>query len=213
MLLCIHAVRGQGGVALEGSWGYNTHFGQWGAAAVSARHAMPRHFQIRGGVRIISYPAFAADLRPAYFHELNCGRITAGPVVSWLHQSGTDNICAGIGAGMQMRHWSFSLGWYHRTIRAAGYRRGLTEPSNLLYEIAANVMPPEHRWNILAAITNSALTAVERAYQPTVALTGVWHPSTHTGIWLRAEYKPAGVFNMSHNYYQSSLNLGFEYAW
>ena len=207
------AGRGEGGVAVEGRWGFNTHFGTWGSATVMARHTLPYNLRVRGGVRYTSFPAAGADLRPAWFHEFGCGRLVVEGTVSWMRQSRTDNICAGIGAGMELRRWWFMAGWYHRTISAAGYSHTLSEPANLLYDVGVRVLAPESRWNILASLSNSSLLAVERAYQPTLAVRGLWYPGSRTGLWLEAAYKPAGLFNLSHNYYQSSLNIGFEYSW
>lgn len=213
-VLLLYAVSawGQGGVALEARWGDNVHFGQWGSAALTVRHALPRHFQVRGGVGYASWPAAAADLRPSWFMDFDFGRLKLEPMISWLHQSGTDNLCAGLGTGLDLRYGWILLGCYHRTIFAPDSQK-LTEPLNLLYEFGGRFPIPDSRWALIASVTNSNLLYVERAYQPTFSLKGLWHPTAGIGMWIAAECKPAGIFNISENYYQSALNFGIEYTW
>lgn len=202
-----------GNLGLEGRWGNNVYFGQWGSASITAEHTLRRYLSLRGGIQYISFPSLGADFRPAFFHDFRFARLLVEALFEYRRQSSTDNFCAGISAGLKMPYLWFMLGYYHRTIRAVGYKDKIVEPVNLLYEIGVSIIPKIRNWDIEASISNSELLALERAYQPTVSLKGVWYPSSRTGIWLGIGYKPAGVFNLSHNYYQSFLKLGVQYRW
>jgi hypothetical protein len=54
---------------------------------------------------------------------------------------------------------------------------------------------------------------LERHYQPSFAVEVWWYPNEKWGVQLGANYKPAGMFNISSDYYQMYGNIGVCYKW
>ena len=62
-------------------------------------------------------------------------------------------------------------------------------------------------------ITNCEIFELERHFQPTFIAEGTYCFKDHLGISLGIGCKPAGMFNMSADYYESFMNFGFSYRW
>ena len=198
---------------MQAGAGHNVFFGKYYSASLVARHSLPRYFGIIGGIQASSLPKWGVDVRPALFHDFPFGRGAVEAVISYTRQSGTGNLCAGVGASLRMLRWWVVLGYYHRTITAIGYGQKIIEPLNLLYEIGVSFLPRIPEWDLRLHISNGRMFEIERVYQPTFTAEAAWHPTEKIGLELEAGYKPAGMFHLSHNYYQSFLGLGISFKW
>ena len=56
-------------------------------------------------------------------------------------------------------------------------------------------------------------TALERHYQPSFIALCSYDLNDYLGLSMGVGCKPAGMFNLSADYYQSFLNLGVCYSW
>ena len=216
VILLIHISRcaaSRSEAGFEAGIGNNVFFGRYYSAALVVRHSLPKYFSIDAGVQGVSLPKWTADVRPAVFHDFSFGRGILQAIFSYARQSGTGNMCAGASASLRMLRWWITMGYYHRTIIAIGYGQKITEPLNMLYEIGVSFLPRIPEWDLLLSISNGRMFEIERIYQPTLAAEAVWHPNPKISLKLGAGYKPAGMFNLSHNYYQSFMNLGISYKW
>ena len=63
------------------------------------------------------------------------------------------------------------------------------------------------------AITNCETFELERHYQPSFLAECRYYPGAKLGVTMSLGCKPAGMFNMSADYYQSFLKIGVCYRW
>ena len=213
--LCLHAerplVESPARLSLDNRVGYNAAMGVFGASGLTAEYNLPQYFMVRGGVQYNSIDRFAAEVRPAYFHDFSFGRLHGELLLHYNLQSGINNICAGAGVGLTMRHLWVNVGYYYRAMTSGG--QSLTEPFNIYYELGVNCLPNIERWDLLVAVTNASLYDLERVYQPTLQLDAVWYPTTSMGVKWGIAYKFAGMFNLSNDYYQTYIHFGISYRW
>jgi len=201
------------GVELEVASGHSVLSGRYHSEALILRHAFARHFRIRAGVQTVSFGKRVVDVRPAFFHDFRFGRAVLEALVSYGTLSGSHILSAGVGAGMEMPRWWFFLGYCRRTFSARGYSGKIVEPVNMIYEIGVSLLPRCDEWDALLHVSNRTMFDVERVYQPVFSAEALWHPCRKVSLRLGAGYKPAGMFHLSHNYYQSFVKFGISYKW
>ncbi len=201
------------GAELETCLGHNVYFGLYHSEALVLRHDAGRCFRVEAGFQTVSFGKRSLDIRPVFFHDFRFGRAVLEAVVSYGTLSGSRTLCAGAGAGLEMPRWWFFLGYYHRTVSARGYPDRITEPVNTAYEIGVSLLPRSRRWDALLRISNRTMFDIERIYQPTFTAEALWHSDRRISLRLGAGYKPAGMFHLSHNHYQSFVKFGISYKW
>ena len=89
----------------------------------------------------------------------------------------------------------------------------IKEPFNLYYELLINLLTMVEAWDLQLAITNSEIFELERHYQPTFLAQCRYDLNERLGLSMGIGCKPAGMFHLSADYYQSFLNLGVCYKW
>jgi hypothetical protein len=68
-------------------------------------------------------------------------------------------------------------------------------------------------WGLELIITNNERFELERHYQPSFIAQGSYELNDSLGLRMGIGCKPAGMFHLSADYYQSFLNLGVFYRW
>lgn len=198
-------------VKLQGRVGHSSINGLYGTVGLRGDYSLPRHFMMRAGVQYNTIGRYSAEVRPAYFHDFTFGRLHGEVLLHYNRHHSFNNIAVGVGVGLTMDYFWAHLGYYYRAI--AGSDNVITEPYNFYYEIGVNCLPMIESWDLMAYVTNSTLNDLERFYQPTLCVDAVWYPTSSWGVMLGVAYKPAGMFNISADYYQSSIQVGVRYQW
>ena len=204
-----HAQESRVGLNLKG--GNNATFGHYGALSIEGHYCMKNHFLVKGGLQCNTMGHFAAEARPAYFHDFKAGRLHAEALLHYAPNTSIHNYALGAGVGFATRYLNISLGYYYRGI--AGNGETLCEPFNIYYSFGVSCLPSIPDWDIMLSITNSRLLELERHFQPSFTIDGWWYPSENTGITLGVACKPAGIFNITSDYYQLYINVGACYRW
>lgn len=205
------ASAGSGDVRLSAFAGHSATYGVSGGTEVCASYESSQPWKVRGAVRYSSYPKYTADLRPSYLHELDFGRLSVETIVHYSRQSSTNDLCAGVAAGLHTRRMWAAVGYYYRTFSAGGSK--VTEPVNGLYEVGFSCLPEVDRWNLYLIVSNSRMARLERAYQPTYVLEGEYSPADNIDIVMSIDSMRAGIFNIASVRYQNFLSIGVKYRW
>jgi hypothetical protein len=200
-----------GEVALVVKGGHNSPLGAFTAVAVQTKYAAERDFALRTGVQYNTIARVTAEFRPQYFHDLSFGRVSAEILFNYTYQSHLSNYAIGCGATLDIPRLWATIGYYHRTM-AMG-KDALYEPFNLYYELGIRCLPKREKWDLNVIFTNSQLFELERHYQPTLAVESWWYPLENLGVQLGVNYKSAGMFHLSSDYYQIYGNVGVCYRW
>lgn len=212
LLLCVHTLSAQQNeIMFAVKVGHNTLFSSFTAFSFDAKYSVGNNFSLRGGAQYNSYSRMAVELRPAYYRDIDRGRLSAEVLLGYVGQNNIGNLTLGGGATLDMHSMWATLGYYHRTMMRSGDR--LTEPFNLYYEFGLRCLPNKEQWDVNAIISNSRIFELERHYQPSYIVEGWWYPKSAMGVMLSIDYKPAGVFNMASDYYQLYTKLGVCYRW
>ena len=100
----------------------------------------------------------------------------------------------------------------YQTIR--GGRGGwITEPFNIYYELNVHLLKKVEDWKMELIITNNEMFELERHYQPSFIARCCHYPTDRLGISFGIGCKPAGMFHMSADYYQTYIKTGVCYRW
>ncbi len=190
--------------------GHNVVFGTYSALSATAGYAH-NNWGVRGGGEYNTIGRIATELRPSLHRDYPFGRLSGELLLHYTQQSRVANYAFGAGATLDRKSLWATLGYYHRTIAMGG--ESLREPFNIYYEAGFRCLPESERWRLNVIFTNSRIYKLERHYQPTYIVEGGWSPSDRLGIDLSINYKPAGMFNMSSNYYQFFTQIGVCYRW
>ena len=204
-----HAQESRVNLNLKG--GNNATFGYYGALSIEGHHCMKNSFSLKGGLQCNTIGHFAAEARPAYFHDFTKGRLHAEALLHYAPIAGIYNYALGAGVGFTARYVNIDLGYYYRGITADG--DSFCEPFNIYYEFEVSCLPSITDWDLMISISNSRLLELERHFQPSFFVDGWWYPSEKSGITVGVSYKPAGMFNITSDYYQLYLNVGACYKW
>jgi len=120
-------------------------------------------------------------------------------------------LAAGAGVETSGRWVAVRLGYYYHLYGQRG--ENIKEPFNIYYELRVNLLPMLESWDLQLAITNNERFELERHYQPTYLAECRYDMKDYLGLTMGVGYKPAGVFNLTADYYQSFINLGICYRW
>ena len=200
-----------GEVILGVKAGDNGLFGAFSALSVEANYVVKDNFALRGGVQYNTIKRTAAEVRPQYYHDFDFGRISGEVLFNYTYQSHLNNYSMGCGAVLNTNCIRVAIGYYYR-IMTKGVDR-LCEPFNIYYELMVRTLPKADKWDLNITLTNSRFFELERHYQPSISIDGWWYPLKKLGLQLGANYKPAGMFHISSDYYQIYANVGVCYRW
>lgn len=190
--------------------GHNTAFGSFAAASIQTVQHFDR-INLLGGIQYNSIGKTAVEMRPAYVKETDWGLLTGEALFAFTNLASTDCFTAGAGVGISREGIKVKLGYYYRIYGNNGSR--INEPFNIYYELRANLLPMLESWNLQLVITNNEIFELERHYQPSFIVEGRHDLTDCLGLSMGIGCKPAGMFNLSADYYQSFMNLGIYYRW
>ncbi len=200
-----------GALTLGIKGGHNAVHGPFVATSIESRYKFEEYFAIEGGAQYNTIGRVAAALMPHYFHDFSFGRISGEVLLDYSYQGRMNSYAIGCGASLDIRSLWVKIGYYHRTITLATDR--LCEPFNIYYELGVRCLPRLNQWDLNILLTNCRLFELERHYQPSLAVDAWWYPIEELGVRLGISYKPAGMFNISSDYYQFYANVGVCYRW
>ena len=191
--------------------GNNAIFGHFATISAEAGYEAQKHFALFGGIQYNTIGLVAAELRPQYYHNFNFGRLSGEVLLGATYQSRMHNYIVGCGASLNTTYIWVNLGYYYRSIRVDG--ESICEPFNIYYELGIRCIPKCKRWDLNLIITNNRHFEIERHYQPSFAIDTWWYPNDKFALQFGVNYKPAGIFNISSEFYQLYANIGVCYKW
>lgn len=191
--------------------GDNAVFGAFGSASLDFKHNFGDAFALRGGAQYNTIGQVTTEIRPTFVYELKDLDLKAVAILNYTHQQSISAAAAGLGVGVSGRVVSATVGYFYRQFVAENDK--VTEPINYFYELAFSCLPSIEDWDLLVKFTNSEIFEVERQYYPTYMIQGWWYPQDILGFNFGLNYKPAGMFNMSVDFYQLYANFGLCYKW
>jgi hypothetical protein len=150
-------------------------------------------------------------MRPTYLKECAWGKLTTEVLLKYTVQKSVNDIAAGVGAGVCGKWIGAKLGYYFRMY--GNHRTMIREPFNVYYELCANLLPMTESWDLELYITNSGMFELERHYQPSFIAECRHYPTSVLGIKFGLGCKPAGMFNLSADYFQTFIDLGLCFRW
>lgn len=212
LMMTASALNAQDGKVLLGvRAGHSAPFGGFAAVSVEADHDFNNVFSLLGGAQYNTIGRTAVEVRPSYFHDFGRGRLSAEILMHYTNQFSIANVAMGAGLGYKGRFLQAKLGYYYRLYGGTG--DWIKEAFNIYYELGVNCLPMFSKWDLNVLLTNNEIFELERHFQVTYILQGCYYPIDNVGITLSLNYKPAGMFNMSTDYYQLSSKLGICYRW
>lgn len=212
LLACPRILNAQdNGFALRLRTGHNTSFGGFAAVSMEAVHDLDFNLRLSAGAQYNSIGKTSAEVRPEYQFDVSWGKLSAESMISYTHLTSVNSIAAGAGIGLYGKRVGGRLGYYYRLYGGSG--GWIKEAFNIYYEIHAEILPEIDRWDLQMIITNCEMFELERHFQPSFILQGCCYPRTHLGISFGVGCKPAGIFNISADYYQSYIKTGVCYRW
>lgn len=191
--------------------GHNASFGGFGAVSLETVQNFDSGFLFSGGVQYNTIGRTALEARPAWSVNYNWGVVSAEALLTYRHLASVNSFAAGAGASISGKLVGFKLGYYYHMYGHGG--ESIKEPFNLYYELLINLLPMVEAWDLQLAITNSEIFELERHYQPTFIAQCRYDLNERLGFSMGIGCKPAGMFHLSADYYQSFLNLGVCYKW
>ena len=210
--MCVIGAKAQSReLALGVRAGHNAAFGGFAAVSLETTQTLGKGFSINGGVQYNTIGRGSVEARPTYSHDLSWGELSVDMLLDYARQASINNFVAGAGIGLSSKWIGGKLGYYCRLYGGVG--GGVVEPFNIYYELCANFLPMRDKWDLQFVITNSEIFEIERHYQPSFMVRSCYYPMERIGVSLGVGCKPAGVFNISADYYQSFVKLGVCYRW
>lgn len=198
--------------SLELQGGHSAVWGRYGAVGMSAYYSLPQYFAVQGGVQYNITNCVVADVRPAFIYHIASGRLHIEALCHYtMVQHSAQSLCFGAGVGFTGKYIWCNAGYYYRTLGISALT--VAEPFNIYYELGVNCLPNVESWDLTVAVTNSNMYDLERHYQPSLQVDACWHTTPSLGLLCGVRYKPAGMFNLSSDYYQLSVNVGVVYRW
>ena len=207
--LLLSAQEGRLNMNLNG--GNNAALGHFVALSFDARHSLEKYFSVEGGLLYNSAKGLVAEVRPSLFCDFPAGRLSVEALLHYSPYSGIHNYALGGGVAFDSRYISLTMGYYYRALSTAG--SSLNEPFNIYYGLTVNCLPSVSKWDLMVSLFNCRIFELERHYQPSLFVDAWWYPADKYGITLGVCYKPAGMFNLSSDYYQLYANIGGCYRW
>ena len=191
--------------------GHNASFGEFAAVSLETVQNLGNSLQLSAGVQYNTIGRTALEARPAFIKNYRWGRISAEVLFAYRNLTSVNSFAAGAGAEISGNWLAAKLGYYYHLYGHKG--ESLKEPFNIYYELRANLLPMLETWDLLLIITNNERFELERHYQPTFIAQCSYDLKEYLGLTMGIGYKPAGMFHISADYYQSFINLGICYRW
>lgn len=191
--------------------GHNTSLGNFAAFSLETQQSLYDNFNICGGVQYSTIGRTSLEVRPAYVHDLNWGKLSTEILLAYTKLQSVNSIAAGVGVGLSGKWVGMKLGYYYRLFGGSGSK--VKEPFNIYYDLSLNLLPMIDDWKLNLIITNNEIFELERHYQPSFIARLSYFPLRYLGISLGLGCKPAGMFNMSADYYQTFIKSGICYRW
>ena len=198
-------------LALRLQMGHNAVFGGFAAASVETVQTFECDFMLNAGAQYNTIGKTSIEARPGYFHDFSWGRLSAETLLAYTGISSVNSIAAGAGMGLSGKWLSGRLGYYYRMY--GGGAGWIKEAFNVYYELNADLLQKIDDWNLRLTITNCEIFELERHFQPSFIALCNHYPQEHIGISFGVGCKPAGMFNMSADNYQSYIKAGICYRW
>ena len=132
-------------------------------------------------------------------------------LMAYTNLASVNSFAAGAGAIYDYGRISAKLGYYYRVYGGHGSR--ITEPFNIYYELSVHLLQQIENWDIDLTLTNNETFELERHYQPSFIAECFHFPTSKLGIAFGIGCKPAGMFNLSADYYQSFIKTGICFRW
>lgn len=191
--------------------GHNAAFGGFVATSLETNQTFCEDFFISGGVQYCTIGRMAIEARPAYTMNFVWGGLSIEALMEYTHLASINSIAVGGGVCVDYGRLDARLGYYYRLY---GGRKGwITEPFNVYYECRIHFLQRSKRWDVDLTITNCEIFELERHYQPSFIVGCSYFPTHKLGVSLGVGCKPAGMFNLSADYYQSYIKAGVCYRW
>lgn len=191
--------------------GHNAVFGGFAAVSLESQYKFGNDFSLHGGLKYTTVGKTAVEARPSYFHDFAWGRISAEALLNYTNLTSVNSMAVGGGVGISGKWIGAKFGYFYRIY--GGKEGKIEEPFNIYYELRANLLPMVDDWDLQLMITNCEIFELERHFQPSFIAEGTYYLKNHLGVSMGIGCKPAGMFNMSADYYETYLNLGFSYRW
>ena len=191
--------------------GNNAIFGHFAAISAEAGYENEKYFAIFGGAQYNTIGSVTAEIRPRYFHDFKFGRLSGEILLGATYQSSIHNYIAGCGASLDITYIWANLGYYYRMMTPG--EDCISEPFNIYYEFGIRCLPKCKKWDLNLILTNSRHFEIERHYQPSFTIDTWWYLSDRFALEFGVNYKPAGMFHISSEYYQLYANVGVCYKW
>lgn len=191
--------------------GYNAALGTFGAVSVETTQNFRNNFSIDGGLQYNTIGKAAFEAHPAYSFQFEKCRLSVETLLSYNNISSINSIAIGAGANIDYKSITGKLGYFYRLFGGKG--GFINEPFNIYYELNVHCLKKIEKWDLDLIITNCELFELERHYQPSFIAEGSYYPLSKMGISLGIGCKPAGMFNISADYYQSYIKAGVCYRW
>ena len=191
--------------------GQNASLGNFAAVSLETDQHLNDSFGISGGLQYSTLGKTSIEARPAYIHDFRWGNLSAEVLLSYTNMRSVNSYAAGAGIGLGGKWVGVKFGYFYRMFGNGSSR--ITEPFNIYYELCLNLLPMKNDWKLDFYITNNEIFELERHYQPSFIAQCCYYPLEYLGVSLSLGCKPAGMFNMSADYYQSFLKLGVCYRW
>jgi hypothetical protein len=191
--------------------GHNAAFGGFAAMSVETYQTIRGGLAISGGVQYNTIGKTTLEARPAYTIGFDWGRLTPELLLTYTDLASTGSFAAGAGLGADFGRVSAKLGYYYHTF--GGHGGWITEPFNIYYELNVHLLKKVEDWKVDLTITNNEMFELERHYQPSFIAWCCHYPTDRLGISFGIGCKPAGMFHMSADYYQTYIKTGVCYRW
>lgn len=191
--------------------GYNLALGGYTAISLEGDYDLTEHWTVSGGALWSTIGRTAVELRRTYKLPTEWGSVELGSILHYSRLAAYNNLAAGVGVGLSSSVVFGRFGYYYRAFGAEGGH--ISEPFNLFYELGFHLLPKVERCDLQLIFTNCELLELERHYQPSWILRSRWSLSERLGLVVEGNYKSAGMFHMSTNFYQLSIKAGLCYNW
>lgn len=191
--------------------GHNSTYGGFAAVSLETDQTISSRFSISGGLQYNTIGRTALEVRPVFGMDHEWGRLSAEAIFSYTNLASIKSFSAGAGGCIDFRNITAKLGYYYRLYGGSGGR--IAERFNIYYELRVHLFEKIRNWKMYLSITNNEIFELERHYQPSFIAECFYYPTAELGVSLGIGCKPAGMFNLSADYYQSFIKTGICYRW
>ena len=191
--------------------GHNVVFGGFAAISFETKQTFRNDFDISGGIQYNTIGKTALEARPAYAINFDWGKIVPELLLAYTNFASINSFSAGAGVLGDFGMISAKLGYHYHIY--GGYGGKIIEPFNIYYECILHLLRKPDNWKLDLVITNNEIFELERHYQPSFIVESFYYPTNRLGISFGIGYKPAGIFHLSADNYQSYIKTGICYRW